>query len=131
MLCNIAYFAAIPKDDILNSGTLTAALFFEAVFGKGKAARGFNFLILVSAFGNLVTNMIGASRIIREIGRQGVLPYPAFWSSVKPFGTPFAPYLLKWIATSLMILAPPAGDAFDFGQYFNVNLGVEQILTYM
>jgi amino acid transporter len=59
----------VPKEAILKSNTLTAALFFEAVFGKGKAARGLNFLILVSAFGNLVTNMIGASRLIREIGR--------------------------------------------------------------
>jgi amino acid transporter len=115
ILCNVAYFAAVPKEDILGSSTLTAALFFENVFGV-QAARGLNFLILTSAFGNLVSNLIGASRIIREIGRQGVLPYPAFWSSVKPFGTPLGPYVLKWVFTIVMIIAPPAGDAFDFGK---------------
>jgi len=62
-------YVTVPKDDILNSNTLAAALFFEAVFGKGKAARGFNFLILISAFGNLVSSLLGAARLIREIGR--------------------------------------------------------------
>ena len=46
--------------------------------------------------------------------RQGVLPYPAVWASTQPFGTPLAPYLLKYVLTLLMILAPPFGDAFDF-----------------
>jgi len=44
-----------------------------------------------------------------------VLPWPRFWASTKPFGTPTGPYLLKWILTIIMILAPPAGDAFNFG----------------
>jgi hypothetical protein len=65
------------------------------------------------------------------VARQGVLPWPEFWSSTKPFGTPFAPMLLKWglwtvLPTSrvylsftslgfsvIVILAPPAGDAFN------------------
>lgn len=72
-------------------------------------------LVILSAFGNLVTVLIGQSRVIREIGRQGVLPYPKFWVTTKPFGTPIGPYILKWAMTVLMIVAPPAGDAFDFG----------------
>lgn len=50
--------------------------------------------------------------------RQGVLPYPSFWVSTKPFGTPLGPYLLKWAMTFIMIVAPPAGDAFQFGTYY-------------
>lgn len=46
--------------------------------------------------------------------RQGVLPYPNFWASTKPFGTPLGPYFVKWAVTVIMILAPPAGDAFNF-----------------
>jgi amino acid transporter len=46
--------------------------------------------------------------------RQGVLPFPRFWASTRPFGTPLGPYLLKWGLTLIMILAPPAGDAFNF-----------------
>lgn len=47
--------------------------------------------------------------------RQGVLPWPKFWTSTKPFGTPLGPYLVQWSITVIMILAPPAGDAFNFG----------------
>lgn len=36
--------------------------------------------------------------------------------STKPFGTPLGPYLLKWGMTFIMIVAPPAGDAFQFGK---------------
>jgi len=115
MFCNIAYFAAVPKEDILGAQTTTASVFFEAVFGT-QAAKGLNMLVILSAFGNLVTVLIGQSRLIREIGRQGVLPYPKFWVTTKPFGTPIGPYLLKWGMTILMIVAPPAGDAFDFGE---------------
>ncbi|EHK98217.1 putative High-affinity methionine permease [Glarea lozoyensis 74030] len=89
----------VPREDVLSSGTGVAALFFAAVFGKGNAARGLNFLVLLSSFGNLV---------------QGVLPYPAFWASTQPFGTPLGPYAFKYVLTLLMILAPPFGDAFDF-----------------
>ncbi|KAL1623927.1 hypothetical protein SLS56_008051 [Neofusicoccum ribis] len=113
VLCNVAYFAAVPKADILESEQVAASIFFTAIFGE-KAAKGLNILIVLSAFGNLVSVLIGQSRVIREVGRQGVLPWPAFWATTRPFGTPIGPYLLKWGMTVLMILAPPAGDAFNF-----------------
>ncbi|OBT40134.1 hypothetical protein VE00_09946 [Pseudogymnoascus sp. WSF 3629] len=102
MLCNIAYFALVPKQDVLESGTRVAALFFKAVFGPGNAARGLNFLVLLSSFGNLVSNLISSSRII------------PFWASTQPFGTPLGPYAFKYVLALLMVLAPPFGDAFDF-----------------
>lgn len=48
----------------------------------------------------------------QTLNRQGTLPFANFWVSTKPFGTPLGPYLLKWALTLLLILAPPAGDAF-------------------
>ncbi|KAH9481473.1 High-affinity methionine permease [Psilocybe cubensis] len=111
---NIAYFAAIPKEKIESSNVLTASLFFTAVFGSSKAVTAMSALIAVSSFGNLLAVIIGSSRIIRECGRQGVLPYPKFWASTRPFNTPLGPYLLKWILTVIVIIAPPAGDAFNF-----------------
>lgn len=84
------------------------------MFGSAHAPRALNFLIALSAFGNITSVIIGSSRVIRECGRQGVLPYPSMWASTRPFGTPLAPYALKWSLTILMILAPPAGDAFNF-----------------
>ncbi|KAL7424321.1 hypothetical protein Q5752_000003 [Cryptotrichosporon argae] len=113
LLCNVAYFAASTKASLEASAQTAASLFFTNVFGT-SAARGLNFLVVVSAFGNLVGVLIGQSRLLREVGRQGTLPYPRAWASTWPFGTPLAPYLLKWGMTMLMILAPPAGDAFNF-----------------
>ncbi|KAJ3529957.1 hypothetical protein NMY22_g8779 [Coprinellus aureogranulatus] len=111
---NIAYFAAIPKEDIRTSKELTASLFFTAVFGNSRSITALSALVAVSSAGNLLAVVIGSSRIIRECGRQGVLPYPRFWASTRPFNTPLGPYLLKWVLTVIVILAPPAGDAFNF-----------------
>jgi amino acid transporter len=114
MLCNIAYFAAVDKAEFSQSSEIAAAVFFRTVFGKGRAETALNVLVLLSAFGNLLAVLIGQSRLIREIGRQGVLPFPKFFTSTRPFGTPLGPYALKWAFTVIMCLAPPAGDAFQF-----------------
>ncbi|EPQ55675.1 amino acid transporter [Gloeophyllum trabeum ATCC 11539] len=113
-LANVAYLAAIPKAQMASSAELTAALFFKKVFGFSAGARALPALIAVSAFGHLLADMIGGSRVIRECARQGILPYTAFWSSTRPFGTPLAPLLLKWALTCIVIVACPAGDAFNF-----------------
>ncbi|KAF5512992.1 High-affinity methionine permease [Colletotrichum aenigma] len=114
ILANIAYFAAVPKADLTAAEQIAASLFFANVFGSSGAVRGLNFLIALSSFGNLLTVLIGSSRMLRECGRQGVLPYPRFWASTRPFGTTLGPYLVKYILTIIMIVAPPAGDAFNF-----------------
>ncbi|KAF1955073.1 amino acid transporter [Byssothecium circinans] len=113
ILANVAYFAAVPAAEIRSSGELAAALFFEAVFG-GKAAKGLPALIAVSAAGNIMAVIIGSTRMVREVGRQGLIPWPQVWASTRPFGTPFAPTLLKWALTVIVILALPFGDAFNF-----------------
>ncbi|KAJ5953026.1 Amino acid/polyamine transporter I [Penicillium vulpinum] len=120
ILANIAYFSAASKEEILESKVVAAGVFFEKVFGTGGAASALNFLICMSAFGNLLAVLIGQSRMLRECGRQGVLPFTSFWTSTRPFGTPLGPYFVKWSLTVVMILAPPAGDAFSFV----VDLGV-------
>ncbi|KAE8149928.1 amino acid permease-domain-containing protein [Aspergillus avenaceus] len=137
ILANIAYFSAATKDEILNSDVVAASLFFENVFGSNGASRALNFLICLSAFGNLLAVLIGQSRMLRECGRQGVLPFTKFWTSTRPFNTPLGPYLLKWGLTVLMILAPPAGDAFNFvvdlsiypTNIFNLLLSTGLLLT--
>ncbi|KAJ4399532.1 hypothetical protein N0V91_009357 [Didymella pomorum] len=114
ILANVAYFAAVPRAELEKAEQIAASLFFKHVFGSSGAVKGLNFLIALSAFGNLLAVLIGQSRQIRECGRQGVLPYPRFWASTRPFGTPLGPYFVKWIVTIIMIVAPPAGDAFNF-----------------
>ncbi|KAH8890353.1 amino acid transporter [Thozetella sp. PMI_491] len=132
ILANVAYFAAVPKKDLAASSQIAAGLFFTNVFGDSGAVRGLNFLIALSSFGNLLAVFLGQSRLIRECGRQGVLPWPRFWASTRPFGTPLGPYLFKWAITVIMILAPPAGDVFNFitdlqvypSAFFNVAMAV-------
>ncbi|KAF7550350.1 hypothetical protein G7Z17_g5776 [Cylindrodendrum hubeiense] len=114
ILTIVAYYSAIPKADIMEASQITATLFFNNVFGSSRASRGLNVLIAFSALGNLIAVLLGTSRIIRECGRQGVLPWPRFWASTRPFGTALGPYFAKWLITIIMILAPPAGDAFNF-----------------
>ncbi|KAI0160469.1 amino acid permease-domain-containing protein [Xylariaceae sp. FL1272] len=114
ILCNVAYFSAVPKEEFAQAKTTAASVFFGAVFGTGGAQKALNFLVLLSAFGNLLAVLVGQSRLIREVGRQGVLPFTKFWVSTKPFGTPLGPYALKWLVTVIVVLAPPAGDAFQF-----------------
>lgn len=69
---------------------------------------------MLSAGSNILAVIVGEARIIREVGRQGVLPFQKFWVSTKPFGTPLGPFAVIWTMTTIMILAPPAGDAFNF-----------------
>ncbi|KAF1971270.1 high-affinity methionine permease [Bimuria novae-zelandiae CBS 107.79] len=113
ILANVAYFAAVPAVEIRESGELAAAMFFEAVFGI-KAAKGLPGLIAVSAAGNIMAVIIGHGRMVRECARQGLVPWPHIWASTRPFGTPFAPTLLMWMLTVIVILALPFGDAFNF-----------------
>ena len=68
-LANVAYFAAVPKAELEKSTQIAASLFFKHVFGNSGAVRGLNFLIALSAFGNLVAVLLGQSRLIRECGR--------------------------------------------------------------
>lgn len=86
-LCNVAYFAAgeygccsssigtvtkptaVPSEEMKAAEQTAATLFFTKVFGE-QAAKGLNILVIFSAFGNLISNLIGQSRMIREIGRQ-------------------------------------------------------------
>jgi hypothetical protein len=61
--------AAVSKYDLVNSGTTVATLYFRAVFGDSAAVRGLNFLVALSAFGNIIASLLGSSRMIRECGR--------------------------------------------------------------
>lgn len=63
---------------------------------------------------NLLSADTNQARILREVARQGLLPCPSFFSSIKPFGTPLGPVTLRTFFTFVVILAIPAKDAFNF-----------------
>ncbi|KXN81405.1 High-affinity methionine permease [Leucoagaricus sp. SymC.cos] len=111
---NIAYAAAVPKEEIKNSGQLVAALFFQHVYGNHWGGRILSFLVALSCFGNLIAVTVGQTRLIREVARQGLLPYPNLLSSTQPFGTPLGPVAIKGGISMLLILLIPAKDTFNF-----------------
>lgn len=80
--------------------------------------------------GNLLSVAIGQARVIREVARQGVLPWGPFWTSTRPFNSPGGPLLLKWALTVLVIIALPSGDAFTFvGESAALAPSVRPLLT--
>ncbi|OJA19107.1 hypothetical protein AZE42_10367 [Rhizopogon vesiculosus] len=111
---NVAYVAAVPKDEISSSGPLIAALFFQHVFGKGFTAQILPIMVALSCFGTIIAGTVGQARMLREVARQGLLPYANFFVSTKPFGTPLAPVGLKYLLTVFAIVSIPAQDAFNF-----------------
>ncbi|KAK0203145.1 high affinity methionine permease [Desarmillaria ectypa] len=112
ILVNIAYFAAVSKDDILTSGQTVAALYFRNMFGR-KAEKALNVFVALSALGNVMAVLFSQGRINQELGRIGVLPFSQFWASNKPFNAPAPGLALQWLVTMIIILAPPPGDAYN------------------
>jgi amino acid transporter len=55
LFVNVAYIAAIPPDEMRNSGQLVAALFFRRVFGNTATAKLLPLLVALSCFGNIVS----------------------------------------------------------------------------
>lgn len=61
MLVNIAYFAAVSKEEIATSGRILAASFFRNVFGV-KAERALSVFVALSAFGNVLSVIFSQGR---------------------------------------------------------------------
>ncbi|KAF8656226.1 hypothetical protein AX16_002662 [Volvariella volvacea WC 439] len=126
LIINLAYISAVPREDLRNSGQLVAALFFQNVFGD---SRILSILVSCACLGNIQLYVIyltvypviltggnanARTRIIREVARQGFLPYASFFTSTKPFGTPIGPVSLRFGITAIVLLALPSRDAFNF-----------------
>ncbi|KAA8903603.1 high affinity methionine permease [Sphaerosporella brunnea] len=113
ILCNVAYFAAVPKEEILSSGRILAASYFKNVFG-GTAEKALSVFVALSAFGNVLSVIFSQGRIVQELGREGVLPFPSFFASNWPFKAPLAGLFEHWLVSVIIMLAPPPGDAYNF-----------------
>ncbi|KAF7886797.1 uncharacterized protein EAF02_003444 [Botrytis sinoallii] len=113
MLANIAYFAAVPKEEIMISGRILAASFFKNMFGS-RAERVLSVFVALSAFGNVLSVIFSQGRIVQEIAREGILPFSRLWASNKPFNTPFMGLFEHWLVSVIIMLAPPPGDAYNF-----------------
>jgi len=112
MLVNVAYFAAVPKEQILTSGRGIAADFFRNTWGP-RAERALSAFIALSAYGNVLSVIFSQGRIVQELGREGILPFSSFFASNKPFNAPLAGLFEHWLVSVIIMLAPPAGDAYN------------------
>ncbi|SZE99282.1 unnamed protein product [Blumeria hordei] len=113
ILVNIAYFAAIPKAEMISSGRIIAALYFRKMFGPG-VERVFSVFVALSAFGNVLSVIFSQGRLVQEIGREGIIPLSSLWASNKPFNAPFMGLFAHWLVSVIIMLAPPPGDAYNF-----------------
>ncbi|KAK4863681.1 hypothetical protein LT330_002459 [Penicillium expansum] len=113
MFVNIAYFAAVSKEEMLSSGSIVAAVFFRNMFGK-QAERVMSVFVALSAFGNVLSVIFSQGRIVQELGREGVLPFSKIWASNWPFHSPAAGLLEHYLVSVIIMLAPPPGDAYNF-----------------
>ncbi|CAG8888374.1 unnamed protein product [Penicillium egyptiacum] len=133
MFVNIAYFAAVSKEEMLESGSIVAAVFFRNMFGK-QAEKVMSVFVALSAFGNVLSVIFSQGRsmyshlhvtfeqytntdldiVVQELGREGVLPFSKIWASNWPFHSPAAGLLEHYIVSVVIMLAPPPGDAYNF-----------------
>ncbi|KAH8174954.1 amino acid permease domain-containing protein [Sarocladium implicatum] len=113
MLVNISYFAGVSKEEILSSQRLVAASLFRNMYGE-TAERALSVFVALSALGNIMSVIFSQGRLVQELGREGVLPFSRFWSSNRPFNAPLPGLAEHWLVTVITILAPPAGDAYNF-----------------
>ncbi|KAF8838468.1 amino acid transporter [Paxillus ammoniavirescens] len=113
---NVAYFAVVSKADMLGGGTIPAALFFRNLYGP-TTERILSVVIALSMLGNMLVCLFSQSRVIQELGREGVLPYSSFFASNKPFNTPLVGLLTQYLASVLLMTLAPPGDAYLFMSY--------------
>lgn len=108
VLANVAYFAAISKQDLAESEVIVAGIFFRNVFGDSAAARALPAFVALSNLGNVLAVSFAHARLNQEFGKEGLLPFSRFWASIKPFDAPAAAVCDTSVSpsTSLKVFRP-------------------------
>lgn len=114
VLANIAYFAAISKEEMATSEVIVAGVFFRNMFGDSAAARSLPVFVALSNMGNVLAVSFAHARLNQEFGKEGLLPWSRFWASIKPFGSP---------AASVSLARPLQSPAFAFPQSIRGSKG--------
>lgn len=137
VLCQVAYFAAVPLDEILNSKQIIAAKFFEHMFGD-RSAKALSVFVALSAVANVFAVLFAQGRLNQALGRDNMVPFSKLFASNRPFNTPLAGLTWHAIVTLILMLAPPQGDAYQLvlslSQYplniINTAVGAGLCMTY-
>ena len=61
-----------------------------------------------------MTVTFAQARVNQELAKEGAIPFPKFWASNWPFGSPSAGLLLHYIPSFIVLVAIPFGDAYNF-----------------
>ncbi|KAG8714495.1 hypothetical protein FRC08_011859 [Ceratobasidium sp. 394] len=110
----VSFVVVMTHEELVNAGEVLGARFLRKVYGDAIADKLFLVIIGMSTFGGVLAVAMSYARMIREAGRQGVLPFATFWSRVSGFKTPYGPLALKWGLSATLLLITPAKDAFSF-----------------
>jgi amino acid transporter len=113
LLANVAYFSVATPKQISASGITVASYFARQVFGH-TAQRVIAAFVALSALGNVMSVTFAQSRVNQELAKEGVVPFGRFWASSWPAGSPSSGLLLHLIPSLIVIVAIPAGDAYNF-----------------
>ncbi|KAJ5985793.1 hypothetical protein N7522_012989 [Penicillium canescens] len=114
VLANIAYFAGVSREEFRDSDLTIAASLFNNVFGESAGAKALPAMVAISAIGHLLGVAFTVPRVIQELAKDGIMPFPDIIMQNRPFRTPIWCLLIHLAMTTLFICAPPAGDAFEF-----------------
>ncbi|CAE6411073.1 unnamed protein product [Rhizoctonia solani] len=110
----LSFSIILTKEEFINANEVLGAIFLRKVYGDAVATKVFPIFIGISTFGGIVSVTLYYGRMLREAGRQGMLPFATFWSRVGRFKTPYGPVLLKWGLAVLLIVITPAKDTVVF-----------------
>ncbi|KAG8735570.1 hypothetical protein FRC10_010392 [Ceratobasidium sp. 414] len=110
----LAFVVVMTKEEIVDAGEVLGGRFLRKVYGDALADKLFLVIIGASTFGGSIAGTMSYARMLREVGRQGILPFDTFWSQVSRFKTPYGPIMLKFSLSLIILLVTPANDAISF-----------------
>lgn len=115
VLANIAYFAAMTKQEIVDSGVTVAAGFFNKVWGESNfVSKVLPLFVALSALGNIFAQSFAMPRVKQEFAKEGILPFSRFWASDWPFSAPTGAIFLHWLFTIALILGSATKATYTF-----------------
>ncbi|EJD50701.1 amino acid transporter [Auricularia subglabra TFB-10046 SS5] len=109
---NLAYFSVVPKEEMMEGGTVIAAQFFRHVLGD-SAESILSLCIALSAFGAVLSVLFAHGRINQENARDGLIPFSTVIAQTSSFRTPLAGLVVHWTACMAILIAAPPGDAYN------------------
>jgi len=79
---------------------------------SGQFSQGRGLLVSLFFFSRWRYSILVA--VIQELGREGIIPYSAFFASNKPFNAPLAGLFTQYLVSCTFLFAVPPGDAYLF-----------------